>query len=192
MSLSSPSLSEETGCWWDSVTHQTPHFRSWPTSMTGKATPLMTPQTTGQCRHVQSWRRGLWRGSTSLTMLLGKFQSSDTKSLCLLQDSLLYDTLSKSHNLFHLSPIKPRLLWLYLRARHGRDGHSYCSAKGCERVKVMATTSSKQICNCSEKAYPKYSKTPSAVVPMPALNTQPCKGCGAKQVHGAIFNMTSS
>ncbi|XP_019131531.2 cell surface hyaluronidase [Larimichthys crocea] len=74
------------------------------------------------------------------------------------------------------------LLWLYLRARHDRDGHSYCSVKGCERVKVMATTSSKQICNCSAKAYPKYSKTPSAAVPMPALNTQPCKGCGAKQL----------
>ncbi|XP_035514547.1 cell surface hyaluronidase [Morone saxatilis] len=74
------------------------------------------------------------------------------------------------------------LLWLYLRARHGRDGQSYCSVKGCERVKVMATTSSKQTCNCSAKAYPKYSKTPSAVVPMPALNTQSCKGCGAKQL----------
>ncbi|TKS78920.1 Cell surface hyaluronidase [Collichthys lucidus] len=74
------------------------------------------------------------------------------------------------------------LLWLYLRARHDRDGHSYCSVKGCERVKVMATTSSKQICNCSAKVYPKYSKTPSAAVPMPALNTQPCKGCGAKQL----------
>ncbi|XP_019949359.2 cell surface hyaluronidase [Paralichthys olivaceus] len=74
------------------------------------------------------------------------------------------------------------LLWLYLRARHGRDGHSYCSVKGCERVKVMATTSSKQTCNCTAKAYPKYSKSPSAVVPMPALNTQPCKGCGAKQL----------
>uniref|UniRef100_A0A671VUA7 hyaluronoglucosaminidase n=1 Tax=Sparus aurata TaxID=8175 RepID=A0A671VUA7_SPAAU len=82
------------------------------------------------------------------------------------------------------------LLWLYLRARHGRDGHSYCSVKGCERVKVMATTSSKQTCNCSAKAYPKYSKTPSAVVPMPALNTQPCKGCGAKQVCVATFKIT--
>ncbi|KAM3610535.1 uncharacterized protein V6R79_005289 [Siganus canaliculatus] len=74
------------------------------------------------------------------------------------------------------------LLWLYLRARHGRDGHSYCSVKGCERVKVMATTSSKETCNCTAKAYPKYSKTPSAVEPMPPLNTQPCKGCGAKQL----------
>ncbi|KAF3850731.1 hypothetical protein F7725_012503, partial [Dissostichus mawsoni] len=59
------------------------------------------------------------------------------------------------------------LLWFYLRARHGREGHSYCSAKGCERVKVMATTSSKQTCNCTAKAYPKYSKTPSVVVHMP-------------------------
>uniref|UniRef100_A0A3Q1H0Y1 hyaluronoglucosaminidase n=1 Tax=Anabas testudineus TaxID=64144 RepID=A0A3Q1H0Y1_ANATE len=74
------------------------------------------------------------------------------------------------------------LLWLYLRARHGRDGHSYCSVKGCERVKIIATTSTKQTCNCTAKAYPKYSKTPSDVVPMPQLNTQPCKGCGAKQL----------
>uniref|UniRef100_A0A669ERK0 hyaluronoglucosaminidase n=1 Tax=Oreochromis niloticus TaxID=8128 RepID=A0A669ERK0_ORENI len=74
------------------------------------------------------------------------------------------------------------LLWLYLRARHGRDGHSYCSVKGCERVKITATTSSKETCNCTAKAYPKYAKAPSVVVPMPALNTQPCRDCGAKQV----------
>ncbi|XP_074525918.1 cell surface hyaluronidase [Halichoeres trimaculatus] len=74
------------------------------------------------------------------------------------------------------------LLWLYLRARHGRDGHSYCSFKGCERVKVMATTSSKQTCNCTAKAYPKYAKTPSAVVSMPPPNKDPCKGCGANQL----------
>ncbi|CAB1321653.1 unnamed protein product, partial [Coregonus sp. 'balchen'] len=75
------------------------------------------------------------------------------------------------------------LLWLYLRARQGRDGHSYCSVKGCERVKVMATTSSsKLICNCTAKAYPKYTKTPSAVVPMPTLSTQPCRDCGASQL----------
>ncbi|XP_004544397.3 cell surface hyaluronidase isoform X1 [Maylandia zebra] len=74
------------------------------------------------------------------------------------------------------------LLWLYLRARHGRDGHSYCSVKGCERVKITATTSSKETCNCTAKAYPKYAKAPSVVVPMPALNTQPCRDCGAKQL----------
>uniref|UniRef100_A0A8C7DF06 hyaluronoglucosaminidase n=1 Tax=Oncorhynchus kisutch TaxID=8019 RepID=A0A8C7DF06_ONCKI len=84
------------------------------------------------------------------------------------------------------------LLWLYLRARQGRDGHSYCSVKGCERVKVMATTSSSKLtCNCTAKAYPKYTKTPSAVVPMPTLSNQPCKDCGASQVslvvHHTVF-----
>uniref|UniRef100_A0A6Q2YLV1 hyaluronoglucosaminidase n=1 Tax=Esox lucius TaxID=8010 RepID=A0A6Q2YLV1_ESOLU len=75
------------------------------------------------------------------------------------------------------------LLWLYLRARHGRHGHSYCSVKGCERVKVTATTSSSKLtCNCTAKAYPKYTKTPSAAVPMPTLNTQPCRDCGASQL----------
>ncbi|XP_068594477.1 cell surface hyaluronidase [Brachionichthys hirsutus] len=74
------------------------------------------------------------------------------------------------------------LLWLYLRARHGRDGHSYCSVRGCERVKVVATTASKQTCDCSAEAYPKYSRTPSAAVPMPPLNTRPCKSCGAHQL----------
>uniref|UniRef100_A0A7N8YHJ8 Cell migration inducing hyaluronidase 2 n=1 Tax=Mastacembelus armatus TaxID=205130 RepID=A0A7N8YHJ8_9TELE len=83
------------------------------------------------------------------------------------------------------------LLWLYLLARNGRDGHSYCSVKGCERVKVIVTTSSKQTCNCTAKAYPKYSKTPSAVVPMPTLYKQPCQDCGAKQVCNAAFRMMS-
>uniref|UniRef100_A0A8C5GDL4 hyaluronoglucosaminidase n=1 Tax=Gouania willdenowi TaxID=441366 RepID=A0A8C5GDL4_GOUWI len=73
------------------------------------------------------------------------------------------------------------LLWFYLRARHGRDGHSYCSLEGCERVKIMAITLSKELCNCTAKAYPKYSKTPTAAVPMPAVNTLPCKSCGAQQ-----------
>ncbi|CDQ71274.1 unnamed protein product [Oncorhynchus mykiss] len=75
------------------------------------------------------------------------------------------------------------LLWLYLQARQRRDGHSYCSVKGCERVKVMATTSSSKLtCNCTAKAYPKYTKAPSAVVPMPTLSTQPCRDCGASQL----------
>lgn len=56
----------------------------------------------------------------------------------------------------------------------------------------MATTSSKQTCNCSAKAYPKYSKTPSAVVPMPALSRQPCTDCGAKQVRMALFKLSFS
>ncbi|XP_064152938.1 cell surface hyaluronidase isoform X2 [Anguilla rostrata] len=70
------------------------------------------------------------------------------------------------------------LLWLYLRARYGRDGQSYCSVKGCERVKITAMSHSSQASNCMAKAYPKYSKTPTAIVPMPK-RIVPCSDCGA-------------
>ncbi|KAI4891650.1 hypothetical protein NFI96_020589, partial [Prochilodus magdalenae] len=73
------------------------------------------------------------------------------------------------------------LLWLYARSRHGRNGHSYCSIRGCERVKIVATTSTKQTCNCTAAAYPKYSQTPSAAVPMPKP-VQSCTRCGASKL----------
>ncbi|XP_076127565.1 cell surface hyaluronidase [Alosa pseudoharengus] len=74
------------------------------------------------------------------------------------------------------------LLWLYLRARHGREGHSYCSTLGCERVIITAYTASKQTCDCTAKAYPTYRQTPTAVVPMPAPNAKPCEQCGASKL----------
>ncbi|XP_014026927.2 cell surface hyaluronidase [Salmo salar] len=112
------------------------------------------------------------------------------------RQSNIFDDISDYGPVFSLADLEKRLLerkyffdrsvgllWLYLRARQGRDGHSYCSVKGCERVKVMASTSSSKLtCNCTAKAYPKYTKTPSAVVPMPTLSTQPCKDCGASQL----------
>uniref|UniRef100_A0AAY4CTR8 hyaluronoglucosaminidase n=1 Tax=Denticeps clupeoides TaxID=299321 RepID=A0AAY4CTR8_9TELE len=73
------------------------------------------------------------------------------------------------------------LLWLYLRARHGRHGHSYCSSRGCERVKITVTTHTKQTCNCTAKTYPKYSKPPTAVLPMPAYISAPWEDCGASK-----------
>ncbi|KAG1958379.1 cell surface hyaluronidase [Pimephales promelas] len=76
------------------------------------------------------------------------------------------------------------LLWLYARARHRRDGHSYCSTAGCERVKIIATIRANQktqACNCTANAYPKYSKPASNIVPMPKPNTEPCRACGASQ-----------
>ncbi|XP_048043522.1 cell surface hyaluronidase [Megalobrama amblycephala] len=76
------------------------------------------------------------------------------------------------------------LLWLYARARHRREGHSYCSTAGCERVKIIATilaNQKTQTCNCTANAYPKYSKRASNTVPMPKPNTEPCRACGASQ-----------
>uniref|UniRef100_A0A8C9T704 Cell migration inducing hyaluronidase 2 n=1 Tax=Scleropages formosus TaxID=113540 RepID=A0A8C9T704_SCLFO len=84
------------------------------------------------------------------------------------------------------------LLWLSLRARHNRDGHSYCSRKGCERVKITATTTSKETSNCMLKAYPKYTKPPKATVPMPSLNTALCTECGASKVSSDITPVIKS
>uniref|UniRef100_A0AAY4CTU2 G8 domain-containing protein n=1 Tax=Denticeps clupeoides TaxID=299321 RepID=A0AAY4CTU2_9TELE len=81
------------------------------------------------------------------------------------------------------------LLWLYLRARHGRHGHSYCSSRGCERVKITVTTHTKQTCNCTAKTYPKYSKPPTAVLPMPAYISAPWEDCGASKVTLTIIQI---
>ncbi|KAI7813586.1 cell surface hyaluronidase [Triplophysa rosa] len=77
------------------------------------------------------------------------------------------------------------LLWLYAQAKHRRDGHSYCSVAGCERVKIIATirpAQKTQTCNCTTNAYPKYSKTASIIVHMPKPNTEPCRACGASRL----------
>uniref|UniRef100_A0A673JNJ3 hyaluronoglucosaminidase n=1 Tax=Sinocyclocheilus rhinocerous TaxID=307959 RepID=A0A673JNJ3_9TELE len=85
------------------------------------------------------------------------------------------------------------LLWLYARARHRRDGHSYCSTAGCERVKIIATIRANQktqTCNCTANAYPKYRKPASNIVPMPKPNTEPCRACGASQVSTKLMLLT--
>ncbi|TRY81913.1 hypothetical protein DNTS_013379 [Danionella cerebrum] len=77
------------------------------------------------------------------------------------------------------------LLWLYALAQHRREGHSYCSTAGCERVKIIATIRANQkieTCNCAANAYPKYRKPASSIVPMPKPNTDPCRACGASQI----------
>uniref|UniRef100_A0A8J8Y8B9 hyaluronoglucosaminidase n=1 Tax=Callithrix jacchus TaxID=9483 RepID=A0A8J8Y8B9_CALJA len=74
------------------------------------------------------------------------------------------------------------LLFLYLKAKSHRDGHSYCSSQGCERVKIQAATDSKDISNCMAKAYPQYYRKPSAVRRMPSMLTGLCQDCGSRQV----------
>ncbi|XP_075067078.1 cell surface hyaluronidase CEMIP2 [Mixophyes fleayi] len=74
------------------------------------------------------------------------------------------------------------LLFLFLQANHNRDGHSYCSSLGCERVMINATFRSKATSNCMAKAYPKYTKAPTATKPMPIKSTATCTNCGASQV----------
>lgn len=74
------------------------------------------------------------------------------------------------------------LLFLYLKAKSHRDGHSYCSSQGCERVKIQAATDSKDISNCMAKAYPQFYRKPSALKQMPSMLKGLCQGCGSRQV----------
>uniref|UniRef100_A0A8C4RLB9 Cell migration inducing hyaluronidase 2 n=1 Tax=Erpetoichthys calabaricus TaxID=27687 RepID=A0A8C4RLB9_ERPCA len=74
------------------------------------------------------------------------------------------------------------LLFLFLQARRSRDGHSYCSAQGCERVKISATMKSSEVSSCFTKAYPKYAKVPKAIVPMPKKTSKSCSKCGASKL----------
>uniref|UniRef100_A0A8C5WC76 hyaluronoglucosaminidase n=1 Tax=Leptobrachium leishanense TaxID=445787 RepID=A0A8C5WC76_9ANUR len=74
------------------------------------------------------------------------------------------------------------LLFLFLKAKYNREGHSYCSSQGCERVMIQAVAASSATSNCMADAYPKYAKKPTATKPMPVKTTVPCNNCGASQV----------
>uniref|UniRef100_A0A8C6YEA1 hyaluronoglucosaminidase n=1 Tax=Naja naja TaxID=35670 RepID=A0A8C6YEA1_NAJNA len=74
------------------------------------------------------------------------------------------------------------LLFLFLQAKYHREGHSYCSSQGCERVKIQASFQSKSYSNCSANAYPKYFQKPTAVKRMPTKITNICQKCGSDQV----------
>lgn len=83
---------------------------------------------------------------------------------------------------FPTSVFLGRLLFLFLQAKYHREGHSYCSSQGCERVKIQASFQSKSYSNCSANAYPKYFQKPTAVKRMPTKITNACQKCGSDQV----------
>ncbi|XP_074022011.1 cell surface hyaluronidase CEMIP2 isoform X2 [Numenius arquata] len=74
------------------------------------------------------------------------------------------------------------LLFLFLQAKYNRDGHSYCSSQGCERIKIVTKDSAKGISNCMAKAYPKYYQGPTVIKQMPVKTTIPCTKCGTTQM----------
>ncbi|XP_030325687.1 cell surface hyaluronidase isoform X4 [Strigops habroptila] len=74
------------------------------------------------------------------------------------------------------------LLFLFLQAKYNRDGHSYCSSQGCERIKIVTKDSAKGISNCMAKAYPKYYQGPTVITRMPVKTTVPCTKCGTTQM----------
>ncbi|XP_009817320.2 inactive cell surface hyaluronidase CEMIP2 isoform X2 [Gavia stellata] len=74
------------------------------------------------------------------------------------------------------------LLFLFLQAKYNRDGHSYCSSQGCERIKIVTKDTAKGISNCMAKAYPKYYQGPTIIKQMPVKTTVPCTKCGTTQM----------
>ncbi|XP_009694821.1 PREDICTED: transmembrane protein 2-like, partial [Cariama cristata] len=77
------------------------------------------------------------------------------------------------------------LLFLFLQAKYNRDGHSYCSSQGCERIKIVTKDSAKGISNCMAKAYPKYYQGPTVIKQMPVKTTVPCTKCGTTQINSS-------
>ncbi|XP_078677557.1 cell surface hyaluronidase CEMIP2-like isoform X3 [Branchiostoma floridae x Branchiostoma belcheri] len=75
------------------------------------------------------------------------------------------------------------LLFLKVRANYDREGHTYCSHMGCERITISATVTSDAVSDCTAAAYPKYSLTPTETVPMPSFLSlvNDCTGCGAPE-----------
>ncbi|XP_013049967.3 cell surface hyaluronidase CEMIP2 [Anser cygnoides] len=74
------------------------------------------------------------------------------------------------------------LLFLFLQAKYNRDGHSYCSSQGCERIKIVTKDPAKGVSNCMAKAYPKYYQGPTVIKQMPVKTTVPCTKCGTTQM----------
>lgn len=73
------------------------------------------------------------------------------------------------------------LLFLFLQTKYHRNGHSYCSSQGCERVKIQANFQSTSISNCLTKTYPKYQES-AVAKKMLTKTTASCKNCGAAQI----------
>eukprot|EP00058_Branchiostoma_floridae_P009863 XP_002595351.1 hypothetical protein BRAFLDRAFT_124938 [Branchiostoma floridae] len=73
------------------------------------------------------------------------------------------------------------LLFLKVRANYDREGYSYCSHMGCERIIISATMTSDAVSDCTAAAYPKYSLTPAETIPMSNFLSMAndCTGCGA-------------
>ncbi|KAK1798023.1 hypothetical protein P4O66_000525 [Electrophorus voltai] len=60
------------------------------------------------------------------------------------------------------------LLFLKVQAHNQKDDFSFCSAKGCERVKIKAVIPRGSApSDCMTEAYPKYAEVPVVNVPMP-------------------------
>uniref|UniRef100_A0A8B9FDY4 G8 domain-containing protein n=1 Tax=Amazona collaria TaxID=241587 RepID=A0A8B9FDY4_9PSIT len=68
-------------------------------------------------------------------------------------------------------------LFVHLQAHEAREGHSYCSQQGCERIKIMAHMYLGDSWNCDPNPFP---ERPAAIQrPVSQYPAGPCRVCGA-------------
>ncbi|XP_009884454.1 PREDICTED: transmembrane protein 2-like [Charadrius vociferus] len=71
-------------------------------------------------------------------------------------------------------------LFVHLQAREARKGHSYCSQRGCERVKIMAHMYPGDSWSCDPNPFPQ--RPAGAQRPVSQRPAGPCRACGAPQL----------
>ncbi|CAM4611557.1 unnamed protein product [Lepidochelys olivacea] len=72
-------------------------------------------------------------------------------------------------------------LFVVLQAHEARRGHSYCSQRGCERIKIVTRMSSKDSWSCALNPFLE-NRRPATQHSMSQRLTVPCSQCGAPQV----------
>uniref|UniRef100_A0A452HPS4 hyaluronoglucosaminidase n=1 Tax=Gopherus agassizii TaxID=38772 RepID=A0A452HPS4_9SAUR len=74
-----------------------------------------------------------------------------------------------------------RYLFIVLQAHEARKGHSYCSQRGCERIKIVTHMSSKDSWSCALNPFLENNRRPATQHSMSQRLTVPCSQCGAPQ-----------
>ncbi|XP_064525014.1 inactive cell surface hyaluronidase CEMIP2-like isoform X3 [Pseudopipra pipra] len=71
-------------------------------------------------------------------------------------------------------------LFVHLQAHEAREGHSYCSQQGCERIKITAHMSPGDSWSCDPNPFPE--RPVAAQHPVSQRPAGLCRACGAPQV----------
>lgn len=78
-----------------------------------------------------------------------------------------------------------RYLFVHLQAHEARQGHSYCSQQGCERIKIMAQMYPGGSWSCAPNPFSQRPAAPQR--PMSQHKAVPCRACGAPQVRAPLL-----
>uniref|UniRef100_A0A803YDU6 G8 domain-containing protein n=1 Tax=Meleagris gallopavo TaxID=9103 RepID=A0A803YDU6_MELGA len=76
-------------------------------------------------------------------------------------------------------------LFVHLQAHEARQGHSYCSQQGCERIKIMAQMYPGGSWSCVPNPFLQKPAAPQR--PVSQHQAVPCRACGAPQVRAPLL-----